>query len=353
MRTGFARKGLLFALAVILVAASADAQTAKRRRKITTRRKAVSARQSSGYGTGTGVINPATGNAVNPPGGTAENPFNSPAASLRPDNVFGALDSIKPSLRVDGAIVDTMDQDMAPLSYQYIRKDDAIWGKRIWREIDTREKMNLPFRYPANEDNGSQMFINILLNAIRKGEVTAFDPIDDRFTTPMSLDQLTMQLQGKVDTVLVTDPVTGKETQQVFRNDFDPNAVVRYRIKEDWVFDKQTSTMYVRIIGIAPEKAILNSDGSIRTYTPIFWLYYPDLRPVLARYEVYNPKNYAMRLSWEDLFEMRMFSSYIIKEDNVFDRSIKDYIHNGVRRLMEGQRIKNEIFDWEQNLWQY
>lgn len=361
MWTEMVKKGVLVFFSFVLLAAVADAQqpvtgqqtptTTTHKKKSTTRRKAVSQAQGSGNGTGQ-VTNPVTGNNASVPG--TETPFGSTgSASQRPDNVFGSVDSIKPSMKVDGAIVDTMDKDLKPLTYQYIRKDDAFWGKRIWREIDTREKMNLPFRYPASEDNGSQMFINILINAIRKGQVTAFDPIDDRFTTPMTLDQLTMQLQGKVDTVMVTDPVTGKETQQVFRNDFDASNIVRFRMKEDWVFDKQTSTMYVRIIGIAPEKAIVNADGSIRAYTPIFWVYYPDLRPVLTRFEVYNPKNYAMRLSWEDVFEMRMFSSYIVKEDNVFDRQISDYISDGVRRLEEGERIKNEIFDWEQSLWQY
>ncbi|HUX84637.1 MAG TPA: gliding motility protein GldN [Chitinophagaceae bacterium] len=351
MRTDTIKKGIWLTVTAALLAGSAMAQTTHRK-KHTTRRKAASVSQQAGTGSG-GVTNPATGNQVIPPSGNVQTPFGSPAGSLRPDNVFGSMDSVRPSLRIDGAVVDTMDRTMKPLSYQYIRKDDAIWGKRIWREIDTREKMNLPFRYPANEDNGSQMLINILINAVRRGEVQAFDPIDDRFTTPMTIDQLTTQLQGKIDTVMVTDPVTGKETPQVYRNDFDPNNIVRYRIKEDWVFDKQTSTLYVRIIGIAPEKAIINPDGSLRAFAPIFWLYYPDLRPVLSRFEVYNPKNYAMRLNWEDVFEMRMFSSYIIKEDNVFDRQISDYITDGTRRLMEGERINNEIFDWEQSRWAY
>jgi gliding motility associated protien GldN len=353
MKTDMIKKGIWLCVMGALLAGSAIGQTATRK-KHTTRRKAVSQNQQSGTGSGTGVVNPATGNQVTTPGGaTGETPFGSSAASQRADNVFGSMDSIKPSMKVDGAVIDTMDRTMKPLAYQYIRKDDAIWGKRIWREIDTREKMNLPFRYPASEDNGSQMFINILVNAVRSGKIQAFDPIDDRFTTPMSIEQLTMQLQGKVDTVMVTDPVTGKETPQVYRNDFDPNNIVRYRIKEDWVFDKQTSTLYVRIIGIAPERAIINPDGSVRAYAPIFWVYYPDARPVLTRFEVYNPKNYAMRLNWEDVFEMRMFSSYIIKEDNVFDRQISDYITDGTRRLMESERIKNEMFDWEQSRWQY
>ena len=169
----------------------------------------------------------------------------------------------------------------------------------------------------------------------------------------MSINQVNLMLHGKPDTIRVVDPITNQETVKVIRNDFNPNDVMRYRLKEDWVFDKQTSTMYVRIIGIAPLRIIRNADGSERAETPMFWLYYPDLRPILTKYDVYNPRNYSMRMSWEDLFEIRYFSSYIVKEDNPYDRSIKDYIKSGVGRLLEGKKIKNEIFNYEQNLWSY
>lgn len=281
-----------------------------------------------------------------------------PAVSQRPDNAYGLIDSTKESLRNDGAVLQDLNRDNQPLAYQYIRPDDAVWGKRIWEEIDTRLKMNLPFRYASDEDNGNQRLISIFIKAIMDSSIVAFNPIDDRFTTPMSRKEIMNTLVGKKDTVQVVDPVTGKESTQVIRNDFNPNNVTRYRIKEDWIFDKQTSTLYCRILGIAPEMTILNSDGSIRAYTPMFWLYYPDLRPILAKYDVYNPNNFTMRMTWEDVFEMRYFESYIVKEDNVFDRSIKDYIpgdtqEDGVKRLLEGQRIRNQIFNFEQDLWSY
>lgn len=280
------------------------------------------------------------------------------AVSQRPDNAYGLIDSTKESMRNDGAVLQDVNRDNKPLAYQYIRPDDAIWGKRIWEEIDTRLKMNLPFRYASDEDNGNQRLINIFIKSIMDSTIVAFNPIDDRFTTPMSRAEIMNTLVGKKDTVRVVDPVTGKESTQVIRNDFNPDDVTRYRIKEDWIFDKQTSTLYCRILGIAPEKTIRNSDGSIRAYTPMFWLYYPDLRPILAKYDVYNPKNFTMRMSWEDLFEERYFESYIIKEDNVYDRSIKDYIpgntqEDGVKRLLEGQKIRNKIFNFEQDLWSY
>lgn len=315
-----------------------------------------SAQVNTGTTQGNPVVNPATGNAVTPP--PPPTGTDTGKVSLRPDNVFG-IDSTKPSLRNDWAVVRDSNVTRKPLAYQYIRPDDAIWGKRVWAEIDTRQKMNLPFRYQGYDEKGnSMMLIDILLHAIMKDSVQAFSPIDDRFTTPMTRAEVSNEVHGQAQTIRITNPVTGKETDTTIYNDFDPTSISRYRLKEDWIFDKATSTLYCRIIGIAPERTILNADGSIRAYAPMFWLYYPDLRPILARYDVYNPKNYYQRMSWEDLFEMRFFSSYIIKEDNPFDRSIKDYItgnttQDGVKRLLEGRRIKNEIFNYEQDLWKY
>src|SRR5690625_4554474 len=225
--------------------------------------------------------------------------------SLRPDNIFG-IDSVKPSLRNDYAVMrDTSTSGRKPLSYQYIRPQDAIWGKRVWEEIDTRQKMNLAFNYPSYDEKGNSLtFINILIKAIMSGEVTAFSPTDDRFTTPMSEEEVANTVHGESQTIQVVDPITGIETDTTIYNDFDPNSVTFYRLKEDWVFDKQTSRLYCRILGIAPLKNIYNEDGSLRARTPMFWLYYPDLRSILAKYEVYNANNYYQRLSWEDLFAM-------------------------------------------------
>jgi gliding motility associated protien GldN len=336
----------LLLLVIFAADTSAQSKATTRRRKTTT-----GVQQTNSANNTNQVVNPATGNVVNPPTDTSTNPQT--ALSERPDNVFGMIDSVKPSLRNNNVVERNLIKDRTPLPYQYIREDDAVWGHRLWEDIDVHEKMNLPFQYAADEDNGNQMFISILLKAIKDKEITAFDPIDDRFTTPMSLDQLALLLHGKPDTLRVTDPVTGKESIQIVQHDFDPSSVTRYQIKEDWVFDKQTSQLYVRILGIAPLRTIYNQDGTIRAMTPMFWLYYPDLRPILAKYDVYNPKNFMMRMSWEDLFEMRYFESYVVKEDNVFNRTIKDYETNGIRALEEGQKIKNDIFNWEQSLWSY
>ena len=272
------------------------------------------------------------------------------------------LDTVRKSLRNDNIVGRNPIKDRTPLDYEDIREDDAVYQQRLWREIDVHEKMNLPFLYRADEDNGNQRFISILLGKIKTGEVTAFSPIDDRFTTPITVSEIVKQLVGEAKTIQVPnwaedpDGSKGLMKDSTLVEEFNPdNTVEKYWIKEDIVFDKESSRLHVRILGIAPLKTIRNPDGSFRDVTPLFWVYYPDLRPILTKYAAYNGKNYGARLSWEELFESRMFSSRIIKStyDNPYDQYITNYIKDPILRLLEGDNVKEKIFNYEQDLWSY
>jgi gliding motility associated protien GldN len=255
------------------------------------------------------------------------------------------IDTPRKSLRNDAAIERNLIKDRNPLAYENIREDDAWYRERVWREIDIREKMNLPFRYKADEDNGNQRFIAILLNAIRTGEVTAFDPnVDDRFTTPMPIEKIGELLSGKCDTTQVIDwakdPTGSKGYMKdtVVCQEFNPDDIMKFRIKEEWVFDKESSRMYARILGIAPMKTYIDAaTNTVLGESPMFWVYYPDLRPTLAKYEVYNSKNFGARMSWEELFESRFFSSYVVKStiENPYDLFIKQYIKDDILKLLK------------------
>ena len=90
----------------------------------------------------------------------------------------------------------------------------------------------------------------------------------------------------------------------------------------------------------------------------LFWVYYPDMRPIFAKYEVYNGKNFGSRMSWEELFESRMFYGRIIKStiDNPYDNYIKNtrgLSENKILQLLEGENIKEKVFTYEQDLWSY
>jgi gliding motility associated protien GldN len=338
------------ALVLVLLAAETQAQ---RRGGSTRRRTATTTTTTTTTEDSSEVVNPATGNAVTPPAAPATDP--AAAAPLRQDGVGTPVsDTPRKSLRVDGVTSKNSVRDRVPIAYDNIREDDKFWEKRIWQVIDIREKMNLPFQYNVEDENGiNQLFINILLASIKSGEITAFNPIDDRFTTPMTYAEIQTKTSGEERTVRSIDPVTGEEKMVTTRDEFDPRTIVQYKLKEIWVFDKEASALKTRILGIAPMVSRMNEDGSLRASIPLFWVYYPDLRPVLAKFDVYNQNNDAASMSWEDLFEMRFFSSFVIKENNAYNREIKDYIKDGTMRLLEGQAIKDKIFNKEQDLWQY
>ena len=270
----------------------------------------------------------------------------------------GVSDTIvRKSLRNDNAYDKSSVNARTPLVYEHLRADDALFAEKVWRELDLREKMNQPFRYEAKGDNGSEVFIDMLLKAVNSGEVTAFQ--DDRFSIPLPISDIQQQTMGSADTTPVYDlkDMTKIVKYKVTRASFDAKSVTKIRLKEEWVFDRESSRMFCRILGIAALKTeyVPNTTKERGTST-MFWVYYPDLRPILTKYEVYNPKNMGQsRMTWEELFESRMFSSYIVKStlDNAANRNIRNYIKDPILALLEGDNIKDKIFNYEQDLWSY
>lgn len=262
------------------------------------------------------------------------------------------------SLRPDEAVETTVLKDRTPLPYEHLRADDAVYRHKIWREIDTREKINLPFRYSADESNGNQRFISILLQAIQDSAVTVFSNVDDRFTTPMTVGDVAKAITGDAIDVPIYDTL-GNLTGTVKKyNDISYDSFYKFRIKEEVIFDKESSRLFWRILGIAPVKNVITSQGINLGETELFWVYYPDMRSTFAKYEVYNGKNFGARMTWEELFESRMFYGRIIKStiDNPYDRLIKNYpglSDNTILQLLEGENIKEKIFNYEQDLWSY
>ena len=246
---------------------------------------------------------------------------------------------------LDGVYERTTIKEKRILPYDHIREADVFWEKRIWRVIDVREKINKPFTYPEAP------FIQILMNAAQNGEITLYSVLDDKFKNPLTIDEAS-SIGASVDTIITFDPETFKEEEKIVRNELNWEDVKRYRIKEIWFFDEETSTMQVRILGIAPLREVYDDNDNFRYEQPLFWAYYPELRKVLAREPAFNPFNDAVRMSWEDIFEMRYFSSYIFKESNVYDRRIQDYKTN-IDILLEAEKIKESIFEFEHDLWSY
>ncbi|MFN7116299.1 MAG: gliding motility protein GldN [Saprospiraceae bacterium] len=272
----------------------------------------------------------------------------SPALAQRPDEVImtESGDTIVKNTPVDDIVERRTTFDKRVLPYDPVREADIFWEKRIWRVLDVREKVNLPFVYPERP------FFTILMDAAKAGEITVYSTEDDKFKQPLTADEVSAK-GASTDTITTFDPETYEEKIKIVVNEINPEDVKRFRLKEVWFFDKEASSLQVRILGIAPLLDVKDDNGNFLYEQPMFWVYYPDARKVLAKERVFNiTGNDASPLSWEDLMEMRFFSSYIIKESNVFDRRLNDYL-SGVDILLEGEKIKQAIFNFEQDLWSY
>jgi gliding motility associated protien GldN len=238
-----------------------------------------------------------------------------------------------------------------------IREADIIYSKRVWREIDVREKINQFFIAPQAS------LIEIIKRAVEAGELTAYDPTPapekddlngDAFSTTLTAQKAISLFN---DSTLVPDyNEAGEKTgDRMVANVFSPEIYenFNFRIKEDWIFDKQRSVFEPRIVGLAIlRKNVVN--GEDQGQNVLFWLYFPELRNILVSKPVVNSHNDAASLSYDDVFMKRIFSSFIVKTSNVKDQSIKDYVKtSGVDRLKEAERLKKELLDWEHDLWSY
>ncbi|MEM9919549.1 MAG: gliding motility protein GldN [Bacteroidota bacterium] len=246
---------------------------------------------------------------------------------------------------VDDIVEKRMIDERRVLPYQPLREADIFWEKRIWRVIDIREKMNLPFAYPE------MPFFTILMDAAINGDISVFSTEDDKFSSKIEPNEVA-SMGATVDTVITFDPETYEEQIQVVRNELNPEDVKRFRLKEVWFFDEETSTLQVRILGIAPLIDVKDDNGNFKYEKPMFWVYYPECREIMARHKVFMAGNDASLITWEDLFEMRFFSSYIYKESNVHNIRLQDYL-SGVDLLLEADKIKREIFNFEHDLWSF
>ena len=241
-----------------------------------------------------------------------------------------------------------------PVPYPPLRQADVVYQKRIWQKIDFREKMNQPFYYPINEHIGWKSFMTTILDALRSGDLTAYDDrVDDEFTSPLTWNDIEFRLKGQADSIDQYDlrgVFTGKKI--IYASEYQEGEVKSLKLKEVWYFDKQRSQMMVRILGLGPVREFVDPETYENREETLFWIYFPDARPILAKSMVYNRQNSAARLTYDDVFWKRLFDSYVFKEENVYDREIFQYAL-GMDALLESNRIKSEVFEMEQSLWEY
>jgi gliding motility associated protien GldN len=244
--------------------------------------------------------------------------------------------------------------DNTKVAYPPLREADVIWSKKLWRIIDLREKMNQQLYYPTKAmPDGRTNLIGILLAEIKSGNLTAFD-VDD-----MNVNVTYADVETKLGAGARTEAKYNDDGEQIGDTIIMSSAedefinIKQIMVYEEWFFDKKHSSLQVRIIGLMPIKVKQNDATGRLDREKLFWVRYDDFRDSFAKHEVFNTGNDAQRISFDDLFMQRRFASSIVAESNVFDnRYISDYLV-GKDVIFEAERIKNELLNFEHDLWEY
>ena len=251
----------------------------------------------------------------------------------------------------DGIIKVEHIQNRKPIPYTPIREADVMWKRRVWRIIDLREKQNLPLYYPLGNDvNGLRSLTNVIYKAVaEEASIRVYSGIVDDFSQEITLTDVKKLTEKSYEKVIPSMLDPSIDTTIVVTESFSPNRVKKIQIKEEWFFDRQRSVLDVRILGIC---LMYEQEDKSKGDQPLFWVYFPEARKELAKYDVFNRQNPQERRSFDDIFWKRQFSSYIIKEENVYDRSINEY-KKGMDALLEAQKIKEDIIIFEHDLWEF
>ena len=259
-----------------------------------------------------------------------------------------------------------------PLPYGYVHDRDILMGKRIWEFVDLDERVNFPLYFPVEGDVMSspdrRPLYNVLISGIKEGKITeVYD--SSYFTTKKTLKDIESSLYT-VDTTDVGREQMNEDMEAyrkgtkkideefIRKTEIEAYDVSAYRIVGYWYFDKRQGELKYRLLGICPVVPDVfskkNNDAELE-YIDLFWVYFPSTRDILHEAKAFNNRNSAMPFSFDHLLNARRFSGMIYLEENVYgDRKIADYMkENAQMQLLESDRVKEKIRDFEQDMWNY
>lgn len=231
--------------------------------------------------------------------------------------------------------------------YPYLREADMMWSTRHWERIDLRQKRNFHLYYPIQAVPDRKSLFDVVVDGIlNEGSIVEVFG-DDRFEIPYTPEQVEGYVQ-MVDTV--RDPDDPSNILLIDTIKITSKDVLFWEVKSDWFFDKQRGEMKNRVIGFSP---VVRNPKTQDKYN-LFWVWFPDARYALATHVAFNSGNNSARLTYDQVFHLRLFDSVIYKEDNVYDRSIEEYKRSSPKeQLLEAERIKNNLREFEHDLWEF
>lgn len=281
-----------------------------------------------------------------------------------------------------------------PLPYGYVHDRDVLMGKTTWETIDLDERINFPLYYPIDTTNigkDRRSLFDVLLKGIKSGKITevytdsyfntkkTFKDMESSFTfidtTNAGKEEINnypddyksrtipeVVKKDKKGNVLSVTPATVipaikvLDPQYINKKELGAIDVADYKIKGFWYFDKRQSELKYRLIGICPVSPEAKEIGAeSQDFIELFWVYFPAVREILHDAKAFNNRNSAMPVTFDDLLNSRRFNGEIYKEENVYgDREIAEYMReNSQMQLIESERVKDKIRDFEQDMWNY
>ena len=251
-----------------------------------------------------------------------------------------------------------------PLEYGYVDDRDILYSKLTWEKVALDERVNFPLYYPVDTNNigrDRRSLYDVLIKNIKNGRIEAM--YDDSYFTAKRTFEDIKDAISKTDTLEIGyDQLNADgyvDPEYIVKREISSYDISAYLIKGLWYFDKRQGELKYRILGLAPAAPDVNfidsDDEANKAPIPLFWVFFPDAREVLHQAMSFNNKNSAMPISYDHLLNARRFNGYVYREENVQgDRSIKDYVSdNALMQLIESDRIKEKIRNFEQDMWSY
>jgi len=247
-----------------------------------------------------------------------------------------------------------------PLEYGYVDDRDILWSKTVWEVIDLDERINFPLYYPIDTVNigaDRRSLYQIFMRELNAGRLEVY--ADSYFTEKRTTADIESALVKKDTLDAGFDQLNAGETlsaEYVDIRELSGADIEAFHIKGVWYFDKRQGEMKYRLLGIAPVAPDVQTiDSDEPDMIELFWVWFPTIRPALHDAKVFNKNNTAMPLSYDHLLNSRRFNATIIKEDNEYgDRQVNEYVReNALMQLLEAERIKERIRDFEQDMWSY
>ncbi|HAX13986.1 MAG TPA: gliding motility protein GldN [Leeuwenhoekiella sp.] len=247
-----------------------------------------------------------------------------------------------------------------PLPYGYVDSRDVLWGKNTWEIVDLDERVNFPLYYPVDTNNiGSdrRSLYDVLVKNVKEGKLDIY--ADSYFNQKIELNDIAAAMSRVDTTDLGIEQINAGyevDEQYIDRRDISAADIEQYWIRGYWYFDKRQGELKYRLIGLAPVAPDVNFiDDEDPVMVPLFWVWYPTAREVLHEAKVFNPQNSAQPISFDHILNSRRFNGVIYQVDNIQgDRQVKEYIaDNAMMQLLESQRIKEQIRNFEIDMWNY